>query len=205
MTDIVEVDDLKSNNLLVCEMEIGSYINFFNYTNYYELWFGTHLKCIYNLMYIIKLNSSLLVDVCVDLIIYDHPSKNNRFTLIYSILSTVYNYRTYIFIQVNELVPVVSLSQLFSNLIWSEREGWDIFGVFFINNTDLRRILTDYGFKGHPLRKDFPLTGFYEISYNDTLQQIQHSRVELTQEFRVFTFDFNNKLCKKLKKLLPCI
>jgi len=189
MTDIVEVDDLKSNNLLVCEMEIGSYINFFNYTNYYELWFGTHLKCIYNLMYIIKLNSSLLVDVCVDLIIYDHPSKNNRFTLIYSILSTVYNYRTYIFIQVNELVPVVSLSQLFSNLIWSEREGWDIFGVFFINNTDLRRILTDYGFKGHPLRKDFPLTGFYEISYNDTLQQIQHSRVELTQEFRKTTYD----------------
>jgi NADH:ubiquinone oxidoreductase subunit C len=151
-------------------------------------------KYIYSQAYFIKLNSLILANLSVDIVVYDNPGKTYRFTIIYSFLSTFYNTRFYYIIQLNELMPIYSLSFLFPNLTWSERENWDIFGIFFINNTDLRRILTDYGFKGHPLRKDFPLTGFYEIAYNDTLRRIVHSRVELTQEFRVFTFDFNNKI-----------
>jgi NADH:ubiquinone oxidoreductase subunit C len=151
-------------------------------------------KYIYSNSYFIKINSLILVNTSIDIIVYDNPGKIYRFTIIYSFLSTFYNVRFYLVSQLNELMPVYSLSSLFPSLIWSERESWDIFGIFFINNIDLRRLLTDYGFKGHPLRKDFPLTGFYEIVYNDTLHRIIHSRVELTQEFRVFTFDFNNKI-----------
>jgi NADH:ubiquinone oxidoreductase subunit C len=151
-------------------------------------------KYIYSSSYFIKINSLVLANISIDMVVYDNPGKIYRFTVIYSFLSTFYNVRFYLVSQLNELIPICSLSSLFPNLMWSERESWDIFGIFFINNTDLRRLLTDYGFKGHPLRKDFPLTGFYEIVYNDTLRRIVHSRVELTQEFRVFTFDFNNKI-----------
>jgi NADH-quinone oxidoreductase subunit C len=88
----------------------------------------------------------------------------------------------------DENTPVASVSGVFSSAIWLEREAWDMFGIFFANHPDLRRILTDYGFEGHPLRKDFPLTGFKEVRYDEEQKRVVYEPVKLTQEFRRFDF-----------------
>jgi NADH:ubiquinone oxidoreductase subunit C len=117
----------------------------------------------------------------------DYPSQGARFRLAYSLLSYTYTGRLAIFFGINERTVVPSLTPLFSGAAWQEREVWDLFGIFFQGNQDLRRILTDYGFAGHPLRKDFPLTGFSEILYDDRKKQIIYRPVSLAQEFRNFT------------------
>jgi NADH:ubiquinone oxidoreductase subunit C len=141
---------------------------------------------IYNYIKIIKVSSCIQLNNCSDLVVYDQPNKLIRFTVIYCLLSTIFNYRINIFTQVNELSLLISLNYLYKSLLWSERECWDLFGLFFVNHPDLRRILTDYGFKGHPLQKDFPLTGFSELFYNDLQQQLCYTPVELTQESRIY-------------------
>ena len=203
-TVIIGVDKDSGNNIATIEynkinLVFDRYLKFVilpsftTSTDLNELTIFLHHSHLFVFSYLVKYNSLKLLNSCIDLVIYDRPSKNNRFTFIYLLLSTVYNTRTRIITQVNELQSVLSLHLLFASLNWSEREGWDIFGVFFINHTSLRRILTDYGFKGHPLRKDFPLTGFYELNYNDTKQQILYSTIKLTQEFRLFSIDFFKK------------
>jgi NADH:ubiquinone oxidoreductase subunit C len=160
-----------------------------HFTNLESLYIGTLPRYFYNLVYCFKYISTISMNICIDISVYDNPGKQNRFTLIYHFLSTIFNQRFCFYFQANELTNVYSLSSLFCSATWNERECWDLFGVFFIANSDLRRILTDYGFKGHPLRKDFPLTGFYELNYSDLQQQIMLINVELTQEFRNFTFN----------------
>lgn len=120
----------------------------------------------------------------------DWPTQPDRFELVYSLLSVEHNSRILVKSQTNELAPVPSVSHLFSSAIWSEREVWDMYGVIFNGHPDLRRILTDYGFEGHPLRKDFPLTGFTEVRYDEEKKRIVSEPVELSQEFR--KFDFSN-------------
>lgn len=114
----------------------------------------------------------------------DYPYNNNRFRLVYSLLSYMYTHRLLISTQLHEKGIISSLSQIYLGSCWQEREVWDLFGIFFKGNPDLRRILTDYGFFGHPLRKDFPLTGFYEIIYDDRKKQIMYRPVSLAQEYR---------------------
>lgn len=124
-----------------------------------------------------------------DLVCVDYLGRFKRFELIYLFLSIKYNNRIRLKILVDELIPVQSLVKFVPAIGWFEREVWDLYGVFFKGNLDLRRILNDYGFLGHPLRKDFPLSGFFEVFYDDTEKRIVYEPVSLAQEYRVFKFN----------------
>ncbi|KRX95765.1 NADH dehydrogenase [ubiquinone] iron-sulfur protein 3, mitochondrial [Trichinella pseudospiralis] len=116
----------------------------------------------------------------------DVPTRTNRFELVYSLLSILYNARIRVKTYTDELTPVDTVTSVFQGANWYEREVFDMFGIIFTGHPDLRRILTDYGFEGHPLRKDFPLTGYTEMRYDDELQRVVSEPVELLQEFRKF-------------------
>lgn len=149
----------------------------------------TNSNNIYPLSLFLKKHSTYQYKTLVDLIAYDLPGKQFRFTLIYNLLSVDYNSRILIRTKILEKLPIITtLVSLFSGSGWLEREVFDFFGIFFINHFDLRRLLTDYGFVGYPLRKDFPLTGFVEIVYDDSQKHIIYRPVELTQNFRNFSF-----------------
>jgi NADH/F420H2 dehydrogenase subunit C len=112
-----------------------------------------------------------------------------RFGVIYDILSLTYNNRLRVKVFVNEITPVDSVINLYINSNWWEREVWDMYGIYFNNHPDLRRILTDYGFEGYPMRKDFPLSGYIELKYDQTKKRIVLEPLELPQEFRNFSFE----------------
>ncbi len=125
-----------------------------------------------------------LVDVCG----VDYPSRDERFEIVYNLLSLKHNQRVRVKVTTNETDPVPSVTAVFSSANWYEREVWDLYGVFFTDHPDLRRILTDYGFEGHPQRKDFPLTGYVEMRYDEAQKRVVYRPVELVQEFRRFDF-----------------
>ena len=118
----------------------------------------------------------------------DYPNNFYRFQVVYELLSTKFNSRIRIKFLVDELVPVDSIKHIFSGASWWECEIWDMFGVFFSNQIELTRLLTDYGFQGYPLRKDFPLSGFVESRYNLTKNRVTYENIELAQEYRVFDY-----------------
>lgn len=126
----------------------------------------------------------VLSDICA----VDFPWKTNRFEIFYNFLSVTFNSRIILVLEYNEFEKLYSISNIFNVATWFEREVWDLFGIYFFNNKDLRRILTDYGFKGHPLRKDFPLTGYTEVRYSLNEMRVCVEEVQLTQEFRNFYF-----------------
>ena len=123
-----------------------------------------------------------------DLTAVDYPERPERFELVYQLLSMRNNMRLRLLAAVGEGQAVPSVTTVFSAANWAEREVWDMFGIFFAGHPDLRRLLTDYGFEGHPLRKDFPLTGHVEVRYDDTLRRVVNEPVSLVQEFRDFDF-----------------
>uniref|UniRef100_A0A8D0DJ38 NADH dehydrogenase [ubiquinone] iron-sulfur protein 3, mitochondrial n=1 Tax=Salvator merianae TaxID=96440 RepID=A0A8D0DJ38_SALMN len=125
-----------------------------------------------------------------DLTAVDVPTRQNRFEIVYNLLSLHYNSRIRVKTYTDELTPIESAVPVHQAANWYEREVWDMFGVFFANHPDLRRILTDYGFEGHPFRKDFPLSGYVEVRYDDTVKRVVAEPVELAQEFR--KFDLNS-------------
>ena len=125
-----------------------------------------------------------LMDVCG----VDYPVQENRFEVNYNLLSYKHNQRIRIKVRTDEDTPVPSVSSVFPTASWFERECWDMYGVFFSEHPDLRRLLTDYGFEGHPLRKDFPLTGYVEVRYDDEQKRVVYEPVKLTQAFRSFDF-----------------
>jgi NADH:ubiquinone oxidoreductase subunit C len=144
---------------------------------------------IYSLSLFLKKHSTCQYKTLVDLVACDFPGKSFRFFLIYNLLSIDYNSRIIICTKVLEKLPITpTLIPIFSGAGWLEREVFDFFGIFFIKHFDLRRILTDYGFIGYPLRKDFPLSGFIEILYDDSQKHIIYKSVELMQNFRNFNF-----------------
>lgn len=116
----------------------------------------------------------------------DRPDKKLRFTVTYTLYSVKYNTNILVTVQLPIESPLPSVTQIYEGANWLEREVWDLFGIFFVDHQDLRRILTDYGFQGHPLRKDFPLTGFIELYYNDSTKRLSYEPVELAQEARVW-------------------
>ncbi|BFZ19896.1 hypothetical protein BsWGS_22935 [Bradybaena similaris] len=122
----------------------------------------------------------------VDIAGVDKPSLENRFEIVYMLLSLQFNSRIRVKTYTDELTPIDSICSIYKGANWYEREIWDLFGVFFADHPDMRRILTDYGFEGHPLRKDFPLSGFVEVRYDDAVQRVVVEPLELTQEFRKF-------------------
>jgi NADH-quinone oxidoreductase subunit C len=123
-----------------------------------------------------------------DLIGVDYPEREKRFEIVYQLLSPRLNQRVRVTIATDETTPVPSTISVFPAADWYEREVYDFFGVLFDGHPDLRRILTDYGFDGHPLRKDFPLTGFVEVRYDDQEKRVLYEPVRLNQEFRKFDF-----------------
>ncbi len=123
-----------------------------------------------------------------DLTAVDYPERPERFELVYQLLSMRNNMRLRLLAAVSEGQAVPSVTTVYSAANWAEREVWDMFGIFFAGHPDLRRLLTDYGFEGHPLRKDFPLTGHVEVRYDDTLRRVVNEPVSLVQEFRDFDF-----------------
>ena len=125
-----------------------------------------------------------LMDVCG----VDYPEREQRFDVVYNLLSLTNNTRIRVKTQTDEETPVPSVTGVFSSADWWEREAWDLLGIYFSGHPDLRRILTDYGFEGHPLRKDFPLTGYVEVRYDDEQKRVVYEPVKLTQEFRSFDF-----------------
>jgi len=126
----------------------------------------------------------LLMDVTA----VDWPDRPYRFEVVYNMLSLTWNQRIRVKTYTDELTPIDSAAGLFDSANWAEREVWDMYGVFFSNHPDLRRILTDYGFEGHPQRKDFPLAGYYEVRYCDETKRVIQEPVEFAQEFRKFDF-----------------
>lgn len=126
--------------------------------------------------------------VLIDVTAIDYPSRAFRFEVVYNLLSIEYNSRIRIKTCIDEITPLNSSTLVYSSAGWWEREVWDMFGIFFSGHPDLRRILTDYGFEGHPLRKDFPLTGYTEVRYDDSEKRVITESLELTQEFRYFDF-----------------
>jgi len=122
----------------------------------------------------------------VDIAGLDMPTREYRFEVVYNLLSLRYNARIRVKTYTDEMTPLDSIDEVFKAANWYEREIWDMFGVFFANHPDLRRILTDYGFEGHPLRKDFPLSGYIEYRYDDEKKRVVQEPVELAQEFRKF-------------------
>jgi NADH-quinone oxidoreductase subunit C len=125
-----------------------------------------------------------LMDVCG----VDFPEQKKRFEVNYNLLSYKYNQRIRVKVRTDEDSPVPSVSSVFPTASWFERECWDMYGVFFSDHIYLRRMLTDYGFEGHPLRKDFPLTGYVEVRYDDEQRRVVYEPVKLTQSFRSFDF-----------------
>ena len=125
-----------------------------------------------------------LVDICG----LDWPGRPERFEVVYNLLSLSLNQRLRVVVTTDEATPVPSVAGIWPCATWYEREAWDMFGIVFAGQSDLRRILTDYGFEGHPLRKDFPLTGHVEVRYDETRKQVVYEPVALTQDFRSFDF-----------------
>ncbi len=126
-----------------------------------------------------------IIDICG----VDYPQREERFDVVYHLLSPRVNARIRVKVSTDEEKPVPSVTGLYPGANWFEREAWDMYGILFSGHPDLRRILTDYGFEGHPLRKDFPLTGYVEVRYDDEVKRVVYEPVTLRQEFRDFDFE----------------
>ena len=120
----------------------------------------------------------------IDVTAVDYINKKRRFKLVYNLLSLKLNRRLQVHVEASELSLIPSITELYPNSAWYEREVWDMFGIFFTNHPDLRRILTDYGFEGFPLRKDFPLTGYVEVRYDDEQKRVISEALEIDQLYR---------------------
>ena len=133
-------------------------------------------------------DSSCQFKQLVDLCGVDYLERAKRFEVVYNLLSLTQNQRIRVKIATDEATPVPSVTSVYSAAAWFEREAWDLYGILFSGHPDLRRLLTDYGFEGHPLRKDFPLTGFVELRYDDEQKRVVYEPVKLTQALRSFDF-----------------
>ena len=143
---------------------------------------------IYKIIELIKDNSSMCFNQLIDISAIDYPSREYRFDVFYLITSLTLNQRILIKVSIKENDTLESIIPIHISANWYERECYDLFGIKFSNHPDLRRIMTDYNFEGHPLRKDFPLTGHNEVRYDDLEKKIVYENVNLTQEYRDFDF-----------------
>ena len=153
-----------------------------------ELTVTVKRESIANVLNVLRDDSNCQLNQLVDVCGIDYPERAERFEVVYHLLSMRQNHRARIKLSTDADTPVPSVSEVFSSAGWWERETWDLYGILFSGHPDLRRILTDYGFEGHPLRKDFPLTGYVEVRYDDEQKRVVYEPVKLTQEFRNFDF-----------------
>ena len=157
--------------------------------NFGELLFKIPVSEIMEVIKFLKLDNKFKFSQLIDIAAIDYPNEEKRFELVYLLLSIENNLRVKISVQfeINEKIP--SIVKIFPSANWMEREIFDMYGIKFINHPDLRRILTDYNFKGHPLRKDFPLTGFNEVRYSEKEKKVIYEPVKLEQDYRNFDFE----------------
>ncbi|KAE8725289.1 NADH dehydrogenase iron-sulfur protein 3 [Hibiscus syriacus] len=148
----------------------------------------TNTDYLFQLLCFLKLHTYTRVQVSIDICGVDHPSRKRRFEVVYNLLSTRYNSRIRVQTSADEVTRISPVVSIFPSAGRWEREVWDMFGVSSINHPDLRRISTDYGFEGHPLRKDLPLSGYVEVRYDDPEKRVVSEPIEMTQEFRYFDF-----------------
>ncbi len=153
-----------------------------------ELVVRARVTTLTKLLAFLRDDSNCLFKVLLDITAVDYPEREERFEVVYILLSLSQNQRIKVKLNVGEDVAVPTASTVFSSANWAERETWDMYGIYFSDHPDLRRILTDYGFEGHPLRKDFPLTGRVEVRYDETQKRVVYDPVKLTQDFRSFDF-----------------
>ena len=154
-----------------------------------ELTVETNLNDLIEVVQFLKSNNNCKFRQLIDIAGVDYPEKDKRFQLVYLFLSHENNIRVKILIKFQPNESINSLTKIFPSANWMEREVFDMYGIKFKNHPDLRRILTDYGFKGHPLRKDFPLTGFNEVRYSEKEKKVVYEPVKLEQNYRNFDFE----------------
>jgi NADH-quinone oxidoreductase subunit C len=145
-------------------------------------------EAIVSMMSFLRDDPKCLFKVMADLCGVDYPDRPERFEVVYNLLSLKLNQRIRIKVTADEESLVPSITGVYSAAGWFEREAWDLYGIYFSDHPDLRRILTDYGFEGHPMRKDFPLTGYVEVRYDEEQKRVVYEPVNLTQDFRTFDF-----------------
>ena len=153
-----------------------------------EMILAVRREAIVKVLGFLRTDTNCQFQVLADIAGVDYPDRAERFEVVYNLLSLTHNQRVRVKLTAEEATPVPSATAVYSAAGWFEREIWDLFGVPFADHPDLRRILTDYGFEGHPLRKDFPLTGYVEVRYDDEQKRVVYDRVRLAQEFRSFDF-----------------
>jgi NADH-quinone oxidoreductase subunit C len=153
-----------------------------------ELVVHVRVAAVLRVLRFLKEDSGCQFQILVDLTAVDYPNRPKRFEIVYNLLSLTQNLRVRVKTITDEDGPVPSAVPIYSTAGWLEREVWDLYGVYFAEHPDLRRILTDYGFDGHPLRKDFPLTGYVEVRYDEEQKRVIYEPVALAQEFRSFDF-----------------
>ena len=177
---ILEMKDLIKSLMTFCKFKISILNN--------EISIFIQDKDLLKTLMFFKDNPSFNMLTLIDFTAVDYPNEEKRFLLIYNLLSVSKNFRIKIKTWVSADKPVSSVTEIFPCANWYEREAWDLFGIRFVGHPDLRRILTDYDFVGHPLRKDFPLTGFTQVKFDDELGKVVSEPVKLEQEYR----NFNN-------------
>ncbi|MGH1352482.1 MAG: NADH-quinone oxidoreductase subunit C [Methyloligellaceae bacterium] len=169
------------------EITLGESIISFDVT-YHELNLTVTRADLVKVLAFLRDDQRCLFSVLIDICGVDYPERPKRFDVVYHLLSPRQNQRIRVKVETDEATGVPSVVELFPAANWFEREAYDMYGILFTEHPDLRRILTDYGFRGHPLRKDFPLTGYVEVRYDDELKRVVYEPVKLTQEFRSFDF-----------------
>ena len=155
---------------------------------HHELMVEARAEHVVKLLSFLRDDQQCLFKLLIDLSGVDYPERPRRFDVVYNLLSVKHNQRIRIKVETDEASLVSSAVGVFHAAGWYEREAWDLYGILFSDHPDLRRILTDYGFEGHPMRKDFPLTGHVEVRYDDEQKRVVYEPVTLTQEFRRFDF-----------------
>ena len=175
---VKEIYQLIKSLLTLCKYELK--------INEGEISLTCSVKDLTKILLFLKDNPSLDMGCLIDITAVDFPEKSSRFMVVYNLLSISKNFRLKVKVIVSEHAFLPSISEIYSCADWCEREIWDLFGIRFKDHPDLRRILTDYDFQGHPLRKDFPLTGFTQVKYDNELSRIITEPVKLDQEYRNF-------------------
>ena len=168
---------------------------------YKELLIETDVENLFNIIQFLKSNDSCKFKQLIDIAGIDFPERDKRFRLVYLFLSHENNLRIKIVINFEIEKKIPSITKIFPSANWMEREVFDMYGIKFTNHPDLRRILTDYGFKGHPLRKDFPLTGFNEVRYSEKNKKVVYEPVKLEQNYRDFDFESPWEGTKYIKEI----
>ena len=168
-----------------------------------QIYIETDKEDIIDVVIFLKTNQDIKFRQLIDITVVDYPEKNQRFELVYLFLSHEFNHRLLIKYSIAENEVIPSLTGIFPSANWMEREVFDMYGLNFKNHPDLRRILTDYGFEGHPLRKDFPLTGHNEVRYSEEQKKVIYEPVKLEQNYRNFDYESpweGTKYIKEIKK-----